>query len=151
MVWGAFCADGLLEIQFVSCKMNSMEYVSTLKMSLEPFIAGNPTKKYIFQQDNAAIHNSSFTKNWFLSTKIDVMNWPACSPDVNPMENVWGILSHRVYTENRQFDDINSLKKTILEEWEKIDQNVIQNLVKSMKNRIFSLIKNKGGQICHKT
>lgn len=151
MVWGAFCADGLLEIQFVSCKMKSTDYVSTLDMSLMPFLTQNPTKKFIFQQDNAAIHNSAYTKNWFLSKNIEVMNWPACSPDMNPMENVWGILSRRVYAENRQFDDISSLKTAILEEWEKIDENIINNLVSSMKNRIFSLITNKGGQICQKT
>ena len=44
------------------------------------------------------------------------MNWPPCSPDVNLMENVWGILFNRVYAENRQFDDISPFKTQILEE-----------------------------------
>ena len=45
MVWGAFCSDGCLEIQFVSCKMNSTDNV---KMSLLPFIAHNPVKIVFF-------------------------------------------------------------------------------------------------------
>lgn len=147
MVWGAFCGDGCLEIQFVSCKMNSTDYVKTLEMSLLPFIAQNPLKNYIFQQDNAAIHNNRFTKNWFSSKNITVLEWPACSPDVNPMENIWGILSNRVYSGNRQYENLNLLKNSICHEWSNIDQNLINTLVESMTSRIFNLIKNKGGLI----
>lgn len=147
MVWGAFCADGTLELQFVSCRMNSAEYIRTLEMSLVPFLEKNANTNFIFQQDNAAIHNSAATKNWFSSKNIAVLQWPACSPDVNPMENVWGILSNRVYSENRQYPDVAALKTAILEEWERISEIEINNLVQSMQNRVFALIQNKGGRI----
>lgn len=149
MVWAAFCADECLEIQFVSCKMNSLEYIKTLEMSLLHFIAKYPTRSYTFQQDNAAIHSSSLTKNWFRTKNIKVLEWPACSPDVNPMENLWGILSQRIYSGNRQYETIDSLKAAIQNEWVNIDKNLLQKLVLSMNSRIFDLIKNKGGKISY--
>lgn len=145
MVWGAFSTTGKLKIQFVSHKMKSSDYIDVLKASLLPVIRRRRKAKLIFQQDNARIHTSAETMGWLRSEKIDVLDWPACSPDLNPIENLWGIMVRKIYAENRQFSSIQELKTAILQSWEEIELGTLQKLVQSMPNRLFQTISRSGG------
>ena len=51
----------------------------------------------IFQHDNAAIHNASITKKYLLEQKRRLLDHSVCSPDLNPIENVWGLIVTKVY------------------------------------------------------
>lgn len=75
------------------------------------------------------------------------MEWPSCSPDLNPIENLWGDLARRVYANHRQFKNVAELKKAITQAWSEVDLGRIENLVNSMPNRVFEVIKKKGGVI----
>lgn len=144
MVWGAFCFHGQFPIAWITTTMNSAAYVELLETQL----IDNPPEfleeNFLFQQDNAAIHASKFTKQWFAQHNIELLEWPACSPDLNPIENLWGIISRRIYQNGKQFATINELKNTIREVWVNIELDEMQNLVKSMQNRVFELIRLNG-------
>lgn len=58
----------------------------------------------------------------------------------NPMENLWSIMVHRIYSENRQFQSPNELKDAILEAWKGISDDVINNLIQKVSNLIIRFI-----------
>jgi len=72
------------------------------------------------------------------------MNWPARSTDLNPIENIWGLVAHKVY-EDGQFHSVSALKTRICQVWENFSKNYLKNLMISMPERIYEVIKNNGG------
>lgn len=136
MTWAAFCAKGCMEIQFVPSRMKSSDYIQVLENALVPFLNEQDSNQWIFQQDNARIHVSRETKAWFALKGIEVMNWPAYSPEINPIENLWGILSQWVYANNNQFSTVPELIRAIRMKWTKIEPQIVQNLILSIEKRI---------------
>lgn len=127
--------------------MNSKNYIDLLDEALINMVEDIPSlndQEWIFQQDNAAIHVSNEVKNWFQERQITTMEWPACSADLNPIENLWGILVRDVYKNGRQFQKCEELKDAIRQAWKNIRPAQIQTLVNSMPNRIFDVILHNG-------
>lgn len=124
--------------------MNSAKYQEVLESNLLPFIQENSSNDLIYQQDNASIHVSSSTRQWFSSNNIPLLDWPAVSPDLNPIENVWGLVVRHVYADNRQFSSNTELKVAIVRAWESLDKKIIRKLYDSMQNRIFEVINLNG-------
>lgn len=144
MVWAAFGYNGKSKLVFLDGILNSQKYTDILKDNLIPDGERIASKSYIFQQDNAPIHVSTFSKQWFKEKNVKLLEWPPCSPDLNPIENLWGIIVRDIYRNGRQFEDINSLRDSIREAWENIDLSVLRKLIDSMKDRIYLLIEKKG-------
>uniref|UniRef100_A0A8R1EVX5 Uncharacterized protein n=1 Tax=Caenorhabditis japonica TaxID=281687 RepID=A0A8R1EVX5_CAEJA len=85
------------------------------------------------------------TRAFLASKKIKVLDWPACSPDLNLIESVWGILASSVYKTGKQYNSISEFKDAVKTEWSKIHPSYLENLSHSMPNRIFQVIQNNGG------
>jgi len=144
MVWGAFSIQGCLPLVLVSSKMKSSDYVRALEESLVPFLRGSPAVEWTFQQDNARIHVSRESLSWFTRQGIQLLTWPACSPDLNPMENLWGVLSNRVYQNNKQYNTVRDLKTAIFEQWGLIQPEILRNLILGMDLRMEKLFQARG-------
>nr|pir protein ZK218.2 [imported] - Caenorhabditis elegans [Caenorhabditis elegans] len=147
MVWGAFTEKKKLEIQFVSSKMNSTDYQNVLELELSKYLRHYSRKDFRFQQDNATIHVSNSTRDYFKLKKINLLDWPARSPDLNPIENLWGILVRIVYAQNKTYPTVASLKQGILDAWKSIPDNQLKSLVRSMEDRLFEIIRTQGNPI----
>ena len=85
-------------------------------------------------QDNPRPHVVRCVINYLQEVKIQHMEWPAMSPDWNPIEHVWDELGRRVRDRPARPEMLQKLKVALREEWENIDQNVIRNLTHAPKN-----------------
>lgn len=145
MVWGCFNSHGKARLAFVTPRMNSEFYQDVLDACLVPFLEENDDGRMVFMHDNASIHASNSTRRWLADRNIPVFQHPPRSPDLNPIENVWGILARRVYANNKQYRNVAELKKAIQAEWDGLEQEHIDSLVESMQNRVFEVIQRGGG------
>ena len=100
---------------------------------------------WIFQEDNAPVHRSKVNITWLKSQKINVLPWPSLSSDLNRIENAWGLLAREVYSEEMQFRTKEQLS-AILKSWEEITTDQLRNLVDSMTETIFEVIKFNGAK-----
>ena len=146
MVWGAFSVKGPSELVVMEGKQDPAKYISILNDALLPFIEKHD-KNIIFQQDNAAIHTARVTKEWFSQHSVSVMKWPARSPDLNPIENLWGMMARDVYKDGKQYDTKNDLKNAIYDAWDKFSRETAVKLRDSMCNRCISVIERRGLKI----
>lgn len=146
MTWAGFGANGTTEIVFCEGRINSKYYQNMLQTYLLPIGPVIGGENYVFMQDNASVHKSKSTMEWLAKADIKVMEWPSRSPDLNPIENLWGILVRKVYKDGRQFSSISELKSAILDAWDDLGPETFQKLVQSMPNRVFEVIRANGGQ-----
>ncbi len=96
----------------------------------------------IFQQDNAKPHSAHITKSWLRRKRVRVLDWPACSPDLSPIENVWRILKRKM--RQRRPRTVAHLKTCLQEEWDKITPETLHHLVSSVPKRLLSVVKMNG-------
>lgn len=100
----------------------------------------------MFQQDNASIHTSGETLAFFDEMQINVMEWPARSPDLNPIDNLWAILSQNVCRDGRQFSTTAELTEAIISAWSEIRLETLQSLIASMPSRCVEVIEHRGNK-----
>jgi transposase len=144
MIWAAFGHYIKSDIVFISGRMNSEAYRMLLDDHLTNIASLMGRKKFLFQQDNAPIHRAKANFEYFKAKKVGVLEWPSLSPDLNPIENVWGLLARRVYAEGRQFTSVEDLKKAIKVEWANLSFEELRKHTSSMPDRIFDVIRLEG-------
>jgi transposase len=151
MVWGGMSRYGTTELCFLEGKQNATSYIATLQDNLLPFCASvreqHPNIDLIFQQDGASIHTARVVKTWLEDNNVHGMPWPAKSPDLSPIENLWGDLVRFVYENGRQYSNKAELKAQIKLAWRQVSIERLERLIDSMPGRIFDVAKGKGAAI----
>ena len=149
MVWAGFSYVGKTNLVYLKGNQKSQDYVKTLQDYMIPFADRNHQWGHVFQHDNASIHASKCTKSFLARSKVNVMDWPALSPDLNPMENVWSMTSSRVYENGKQHDTLDDLKKAIDRAYDHTKREWMEGLIKSMKQRCLDVVAHKGAKTKH--
>ena len=101
---------------------------------------------WVFQQDNAPIHTARLTRSWLTSKQIRTLPWPARSPDLNIIENVWEELVRHVYKRGRRFETLEELESQIRTAWANITTDYLFKLYRSMSRRLIQIIEKKGAE-----
>ncbi|GFW08833.1 transposable element Tc3 transposase [Trichonephila clavipes] len=79
--------------------------------------------------DNATCHRTLAVQDYLDSEGIQRLVWPARSPDLNPIENVWDALGRQVAGRNYPPTNKNTLIRALTEEWDKLPQQLLDNVV----------------------
>jgi transposase len=147
MMWGCMTWEGVGYAAKIDGRMDGDLYLQILKDELQnslEFYDLNPSD-VIFQQDNDPKHTCKKVREWLDDQEFRTMVWPAQSPDLNPLEHLWGHLKRRLVEHEHPPKGMEELWRRIEEEWNKIPAEVCQKLIESMPRRIEAVIKAKGG------
>ena len=82
----------------------------------------------------------------FLETEgIETLDWPAKSPDLNPLENLWDTPKRRANKSIKSDTTLEGLRRILIRKWQQIDQEENRGLVRSMRRRIVAVQASDGG------
>jgi len=149
MLWGCISLEGVGPLKRFAPneRMSAKQYKQLLIHRGIPYLltlGKQHNTPFMFQHDGASSHTAKTVKTYLQRKNIDLLPWPAHSPDLNPIENVWSKLKRNVSRRMRT-TSLDDLWQNVQEEWLKIDKNYILSLIQSMPRRIKAVLKSKGG------
>ena len=147
MLWGCMMWKGTGFAAKIDERMDGDLYIKILEDDLQASLDyyGKTVNSIIFQQDGDSKHTCKKAKAWFKDHKINVLPWPAQSPDLNPIEHLWDHLKRRLAEYETPPKGILELWERVEVEWAKIDASVCQGLIESMPRRVAAVLRAKGG------
>lgn len=163
-VYGGITAHGTTQLVFVSgttghnkvyynrkgalSGVGAQEFQDIMKNKLMPdakqieAIAGLGSFTWLI--DNAPGHSAKTTKQFLGSNGIDYCkDWPANSPDLNPIENAWAWMKQKVYS--KHYNTLAELKRAVLATWAALPNSMCRNLMHSLQERKAICLARKGG------
>ena len=146
MVWGGIV--GSTKTPLIKCPktLNAKSYIEMLESNgIVDFVQNGETS--LCQQDGARCHTALTTRQWFASKNITLLEGlPANSPDLSPIEQIWGIAKRNIIHRFGMKSPIpnDQLESAIVEAYEKIKPETISILVRSVKYRIQLCIERGG-------
>jgi ketohexokinase/beta-glucosidase len=147
MIWGCFSgAAGLGPLLIWDKdwgKVNSETYCQHTLPLIEGWLKTHPG--HLFMQDNAAMHYSKYTREEMNHRGIHPIFWPPNSPDLNPIEKFWKVMKRRLYERVPIVTAKWELQDAIKEEWGKIKQEFMDELIEDMRERCWAVIEAEGG------
>jgi hypothetical protein len=137
MVWGGISMEARTELVVVNGgTMTANRYIRDILephvVPFAPFI-GNDS---ILMHDTVRPHIAQIVNEYLDTVKIHHMIWPARSPDLNPIEHVWDMVGRRVKVRTPAPANLRDLSAAVIQEWQEIDQAVIQDLFEGMPRRM---------------
>ena len=102
---------------------------------------------FLLMQDNATPHTANVTTRFLEEQGIGTLDWPAKSPDLNPIENLWDQVKREADRHIMEHTTLAQLGRIIQRAWNHIPQQNINNLVNSMRKRCNDVIDADGGNI----
>lgn len=144
MVWGAIGYTSRSPLVRIEGTLNSGRYISgVLRPVALPFIRA--LRNATFQQDNARPHVAGIVRTFLDTENVRLLSWPARSPDLSPIENVWSMVAERLARHHTAVTTVDELWRRVEAAWAAVPVHAIQSLFDSMPRRINAVIAARGG------
>ncbi|GFT01396.1 transposable element Tc3 transposase [Trichonephila clavipes] len=137
LVWGGFILGSRTDLHVQT--MTGHIYRDVILEQHVRLFRGAMGAEFLFMHDNARPHRANIVGECLQSEDITRMDWPAYSPDLNPIEHVWDMLGRRIAARQPPPTYQPELRRALLDEWCNISQDQIDNLILSMPRRFSTL------------
>lgn len=143
-VWGGISSRGATPIVIFTGVLIATRYTRILDAALLPFLSKHFPTGHRFQQDNDPKHTSRWAQAYFKEKDINWWHTPAASPDLNPIENIWGSMKQylRIHVKPK---NIQELKQGIRQFWHTLTPAVCKRYIRHLKKVIPKVIEEDGG------
>jgi transposase len=130
-----------------------LEYKELLELKMLPdaeklFANSRTPNSWTFQQDGATVHRTKAALELLKENcpKFIALDWPANSPDLSPIENIWGWMQRQINKEPLSFT-LEDFKLQIQGVWDRVPATMLKNLAAGMKKRMEKVTELKGAHI----
>ena len=143
-IWGGISSRGPTKVIMFSGIMNAERLATILEAGLIPFIEEKFSDGHTLFQDNDPKHASQYIKDFFACKNINWWPTPPESPNLNPIENIWGSLKHYLQTSYKP-RNLQDLKDGIEQFWVTLTPDVYQRYINHIKRKVMPKIVNVQG------
>ena len=158
MFWGVFAWGIRTQLfELVGDEFSDRKGVTgaTIRSTLSEALPTIAEPGMVFMQDNAPVHTSHVVQKWLgdfsRENQIELLDWPAYSPDLNPIENIWKLLKDAI---NDKFPDLKDLPRNqealdrlihaAIVCWNELEDRLFESVIKSMPRRMEAVIEAGG-------
>ena len=137
MAFGGISGDGVGPFHLCNGNVNAHVYKDILEAN-SAHIVGK-----LLAQDNAPCHKALLVRRWLDKKGVQTLPWPAYSPDLNPIENVWAAMKSQV--QGKRFANKDALWNELVSIWNGFSVQCIRKYIDSMPDRVRAVIDANGG------
>ena len=148
MVWGGIIGPQKTPLILCPQRLNAEAYVLMLEQHRIHTFIGGCGENSQFQQDGARCHTAVSTMRWFRDNRVNVLpGWPANSPDLSPVEQIWSIMKRFIlqWFGMRRPLSLQQLNEAVFDAFARINWKTIAILTLSAKFRVQACIQRNGG------
>ena len=145
MVWAGISTHHKTPLYHILGNLNGTRYRDEILGPIAIPLLRQIGPHAILQDDNATPHRARLVGNFLQQQGMRRMDWPACIPDLNPIENVWDHLDRRLRDNHPPPNTLQELLGYLQQEWQNIDQQMIRRHINSMRRRCNECLARRGG------
>lgn len=145
MFWAGVMHGFRTDLLPVQGTMAANSYLTEVLQPVVRPLARRHGENFMFVDDNSRPHRARIVTDYLREAGIDRMEWPAYSPDMNPIEHVWDMLHRAVQRRPNVPATLPELREAAIEEWRNLPQEDIDHIILRMPVRVQALITARGG------
>ena len=142
MFWGAISSLGKIYLDIIHDSVKAKVYCDFLRDKALSAIWQRHQHSFIYQHDGAPAHRAGSIADLLKKENIEVLAWPAQSPDLTPIEQVWLWMDNKVKT--RSFNNVGELTQYVFDLWEELPENIVLSYIEKLKSKFSYVYENNG-------